>query len=547
MNAMITLMRALVAVCAVSVCVWARCPWFATAGLAVLGAFALGADFSPLRLRERFRSGLAIGCVLSLLVPAIPLLVSDNSFTLADYQRYYQAVQAWLVAVSVLPLTIRTANPGPLRLAATTCAFIAVTLWLASSWAHNLRAVFYLGLVVALALLILCKLWFRLPGPVILTVNTLILLILVLGIADFFVPPPPRLDAHLTTARRYYSYELARKDPLAFERWWNYFLSQWLLMSRAVMVPAPGRIPTYHLQPGTQGRLFDCPISINSLGFRGREIAPEKGSAYRIVALGESTTFGCTLGPEDKPWPELLEEMIQERLNPRFPVQVINAGVPGYTLADNLARLAADVLPLRPDMIISYHGYNGFPLLDESLPVVYGQAPPVYQPRPLRLLAKCEYRLKMLAYRRRHTARPGPSPQPSSDLMATKYAGAYGELVRIAHTNSARLVLATFSMAANAQSDPEVINFYRAGFPWVKWQIDANDLHSRLVREIARQNPTVSLVDTQPGLDGAHERFADLVHLTQEGRRQLAETVFAGIKPVLEADFSRLNAAGPAP
>ncbi len=544
---MITLMRALVAVCAVSVCVWARCPWFATAGLAVLGAVALGADLSPLRVRERLRSGLAIGCVLSLLVPAVPLLVSDNSFTLADYQRYYQAVQAWLVAVSVLPLTIRTANAGPLNFAAMTCAFIAAALWLASAWAHNLRAVFYLGLVVALALLVLCKLWFRLPGPVILTANTLILLILVLGIADFFVPPPPRLDAHLTTARRYYSYELARKDPLAFERWWNYFLSQWLLMSRAVMVPAPGRIPTYHLQPGSQGRLFDCPISINSLGFRGREIAPEKGSAYRIVALGESTTFGCTLGPEDKPWPELLEEMIRERLNPRFPVQVINAGVPGYTLADNLARLAADVLPLRPDMIISYHGYNGFPLLDESLPVVYGQAPPVYQPRPLRLLANCEYRLKMLAYRRRHTARPGPSPQPSSDLMATKYAGAYGELVRIAHTNSARLVLATFSMAANAQSDPEVINFYRAGFPWVKWQIDANDLHSRLVREIARQNPAVSLVDTQPGLDGAHERFADLVHLTQEGRRQLAETVFAGIKPVLAADFSRLNPAGPAP
>ena len=29
----------------------------------------------------------------------------------------------------------------------------------------------------------------------------------------------------------------------------------------------------------------------------------------------KSTTFGVTLNPEDRPWPELLERMIQERLD----------------------------------------------------------------------------------------------------------------------------------------------------------------------------------------------------------------------------------------
>jgi lysophospholipase L1-like esterase len=378
-------------------------------------------------------------------------------------------------------------------------------------------------------------------------VNTLLLLMTALGVVDLFVPPPPRLDPHLATAQKYYSYEVARKDPLAFARWWNYFVGQWLLMSKDIIVPDRRHLPACYLRPGSRSRLFDCPIAINSLGFRGREITRRKGNAYRIVALGESTTFGCTLGPEDVPWPELLERMIRERLKPRRPVEVINAGVPGYTLEDNLHRLARDVLPLQPDLIISYHGFNGFPLLDESLPVVYGKAPPVYQPRPLRLLANCEYRLKMMWYRRRRTARAAPHPQAVADVMDSKYAHAYRELVQVAKTNHVRLVLAKFSMAVNHQSEADVVEFYRSGFPQVKREIEANRLHSRVVEEVARQNPEVCLVDTHPGLDGEHERFVDLVHLTQEGRQHLAETFFAGIQHILEQDLSPSNAARAAP
>ncbi len=45
-------------------------------------------------------------------------------------------------------------------------------------------------------------------------------------------------------------------------------------------------------------------------------------------------------------------------------------------------------------------------------------------------------------------------------------------------------------------------------------------------------------MDTHPGLDGEHEKFIDLGHLTQEGRQQLAENIFAGIKEVLEKDLA---------
>ncbi len=535
-------MRALIAGGAVVMSLRANCPWPGIAGLGLLGALGVAGELSPSRLPALgWKLALAIACAASLLVPATPLLATDENFTLASYARYYYAVLAWLVAVAILLVGIRAAGSERLRILAMTAAFFATVLWLAAAWAHCQRGVFYVGLLVTLGLLIQCKLWFRLPAFGILTVNTFLLVIIVFGGVDLFVPSPSRLDPHLATARRYYSYEAAKKDPLAFASWWDYFDEQWLLMSKTIIVPDRRGLPRFHLRPGSHSRLFDCLIDINSLGFRGPEIAREKGNAYRIVALGESTTFGCTLGPEDMPWPGLLEQMIRQRLNPRRPVEVVNAGVPGYTLEDNLHRIARDILPLKPDMIICYHGYNGFPLLDKSLPPVYGKAPPVYQARPLRLLARCEYRLKMLCYRWHQTTRSTLHPPTSSDVMDTEYARAYRELVQVAQTNGIRLVLANFSMAVNGQSPAKVVDFYRSGFPLVKWQIQANALHSRLVEQIARQHPEIRLVDTHPHLDGEHERFADLVHLTQEGRQQLAETFFTGIKSMLELDLSSTN------
>lgn len=154
-------------------------------------------------------------------------------------------------------------------------------------------------------------------------------------------------------------------------------------MARSVFVGDPAGILPCRLRPGSHGLLFQSRISVNSDGFRGEEIPKEKGNTYRIVALGESTTFGTTLNAEDKPWPELLAQIILERLNPGRPVEIINAGVPGFTLGHNLHRLPDEILPLKPDMIISYHGINGFHLLDKALPLAHGKPPPLYVQRPL--------------------------------------------------------------------------------------------------------------------------------------------------------------------
>jgi lysophospholipase L1-like esterase len=100
---------------------------------------------------------------------------------------------------------------------------------------------------------------------------------------------------------------------------------------------------------------------INSLGFRGGEIAAAKpAGAIRIACQGDSTTFGLLrLGPEALGWdayPALLEELL--RAQGRDRVELINAGVLGYSAANGLLQLTTRLLDLDPDVLVVRFGYN---------------------------------------------------------------------------------------------------------------------------------------------------------------------------------------------
>ena len=122
--------------------------------------------------------------------------------------------------------------------------------------------------------------------------------------------------------------------------------------------------------------------------------------------------------------------------------------------------------------------------------------------------------------------------------MNTRYADAYRELIRITETNRIRLVLANYSMAVNAQSDSDVIEFYRHPFPAVRAQIKANEAHSTIVRTLAAENPEICFVDTHQRMDGKHPYFIDLMHFTKQGEEQMAEIFFDRIRSVLQTDLA---------
>jgi lysophospholipase L1-like esterase len=525
--------------CAVVMGVWIRTPWPGVAALGLLGAGVAAPNLTPPAQRDRVgKLGLLVAWVSTLGIPTSLVLAKEHLATLSDT---YYSVMAWLLAGAILPLGFRPPVPS-LKTGWKTLGMVwlacGALLWLVDAYSLDVAGAFYVGLLLNVTWLILCKVWFRVPWLGIQLINTLILTAIGLPMADLLIRPAYRLEAHPDSAGNYYSYRSARRDPAAFAHWWRYYLEQWdSFMDHVAVGPRQAGLP-FRLRPGSEGTLFQSRIHINSAGFRGKEIPRDKGTAYRIVALGESTTFGVTLKPEDKPWPELLEQMIQARLKPRRPVEVINAGVPAYSLVQNLYRLRTEILAMQPDMIISYHGVNGFRLLDRALPPVSGKPPPPYRQRPLKLLADCEYRLKIIRYCQRQSQRLMFHQPSLSQVMDSNYAQSYRELIELARTNGVRLVLANFSMAVNPGSDPDVIGFYRAAFPAVYALMRANLAHSLMLQELARQHPEVCLADTHPGLDGAHERFIDLAHLTQAGRQQLAENLFAAVSKVLENDLS---------
>ena len=80
------------------------------------------------------------------------------------------------------------------------------------------------------------------------------------------------------------------------------------------------------LRPGFKGDHAGSYVEINSRGMRDREYGLQKtAGTTRILALGDSWTFGVGIAPEQT-WPKRLEALLAGA----EPVEVMNTGVSGY-------------------------------------------------------------------------------------------------------------------------------------------------------------------------------------------------------------------------
>ena len=96
----------------------------------------------------------------------------------------------------------------------------------------------------------------------------------------------------------------------------------------------------------------------NSLGFRGREVAPRKRpGCVRIVCMGESTTYCTGIADDRDTYPARLEAHLRA-LHPNRDIEVVNAGIGGFTSIENLLRFHFHVAPLTPDLVIYYYTHN---------------------------------------------------------------------------------------------------------------------------------------------------------------------------------------------
>lgn len=97
--------------------------------------------------------------------------------------------------------------------------------------------------------------------------------------------------------------------------------------------------------------------SVNAQGFRGAEdfTVEKPPGVVRVLTLGGSSTF-CYHSDDAEVWPRVLEKRLRDHYGPH--VQVINAGVPGYSSFDSRNNYVYQLRRLDPDMIVVYHSWN---------------------------------------------------------------------------------------------------------------------------------------------------------------------------------------------
>src|SRR5678815_922322 len=107
----------------------------------------------------------------------------------------------------------------------------------------------------------------------------------------------------------------------------------------------------YRLIPGATGHFNGTEIQVNSMGLRDREYSmPAPKGTTRVLMLGDSMVFGIGLRPEQT-LPGQLARMLA-------PAEVINGGIFGYNLTQEITLLRDIGLRYKPDIVISCFVHN---------------------------------------------------------------------------------------------------------------------------------------------------------------------------------------------
>ncbi|HEX6810040.1 MAG TPA: GDSL-type esterase/lipase family protein [Planctomycetota bacterium] len=288
----------------------------------------------------------------------------------------------------------------------------------------------------------------------------------------------------------------------------------------------------------------------NALGFRGEEVAVEKpAGTVRIACCGGSTTYGWGVLHDFKlSMPYLLEQALRAD---GLPVEVINAGCPGWTTLETLVNFETRLLDLKPDWLVVYHGINdaltrmvwphgayrgdlsGWLTRDEHvaeasllelstfariLLVEYGRIQP--HGSEMRIIGDAPptcHTFTFQAQRRANSYPDGVFRDVPIERMLEANQPVFFErnlrnLLAVAAAHGVRVVLATFAFSR------EFPHATYIGHPAVQAAIEATN---EIVRRLGQETQT-EVIDLERELV-ARELFTDGMHFNEAGNRVRAE------------------------
>ena len=304
----------------------------------------------------------------------------------------------------------------------------------------------------------------------------------------------------------------------------------------------------YKIRPGTYNyEKYGTRFTINERGFRGPAFDPEKRRAFRIIALGESSTIGIE-SDEQSTWPRRLEWYLAQR---GMTAEVINAGINGTRSRHHLALFEQEIVSYHPDLVVYYAGLNDhFVLNVERYPGREhwhkGRNDFFRRWRRFKVI---QARLILLKAVGVDTARL----IPASNAWSRKYEANLLAMAEVSKRAGIRFMIVTQVL----NYPLEILDLIRQGAPMAEiarrlslfeasWdnffrQIDV----LRIQRSVASRHPEVKLVDLHQAFRDSkaagRRLFHDPVHLTPEGNRLIAESLAGPIEREYGALARRRN------
>lgn len=118
---------------------------------------------------------------------------------------------------------------------------------------------------------------------------------------------------------------------------------------------------------------FDIEVRLNERGLRDGPLAEIAEGDPRLLALGDSYTFGIGVRADER-WPGQLEQRLATDLGATRRPQVLDAGIPGYS-ARQIRELAEELIPLIHPQVVVFGMYadsywrveNPYRLFDQTL------------------------------------------------------------------------------------------------------------------------------------------------------------------------------------
>jgi len=275
-------------------------------------------------------------------------------------------------------------------------------------------------------------------------------------------------------------------------------------------------------------------IRINSEGFAGAELQEPSEDLWRIVSIGESTTFSG--GNETRSYSAKLEKILAVGNKPGRRFEVVNGGIQGQDSKLILRRLQTKVLPLDPDVVLIWSGWNDLMKFDPIGQEKANQGAKVSRAIDRLWLVKGMRKL-LFYYIRGYLDPPATGPESRtrrfSDFTPTFYTQNLTDMIASIRESRAQPVLLTLLTVIREDMTNEELRDAGVMFPYYPSAYGVGDFldiiraYNRAIRRVAAATgvPVVELDRVFAERTDYRELFFDTMHTTDEGDAIIAEII----------------------